>query len=42
MRKCIRSHKNNTLQESFPTWNDKFELPDGSVLYQIFKTILGI
>ena len=25
-----------------PTWNDKFELPDGSCLYQIFNIILSI
>ena len=24
------SHKNNKLKISTPTWNDKFELPDGS------------
>ena len=25
-----RSYKNNTSKTSAPTWNDKFELPDGS------------
>ena len=28
---------------SAPTWNEEFELPDGSyILYQIFKIILNI
>ena len=25
-----RLYKNNTLKVSSPTWNDEFELPDGS------------
>ena len=25
-----KSYKNDTLKTSAPTWNDKFELPDGS------------
>ena len=35
------SCNNNQLKISAPKWNDKFELPDGT-LYQIFKIILGI
>ena len=33
---------NNNFKISVPTWNDKFELPMGHVLCQIFKTILSI
>ena len=36
------SHNNNTFNISAPTWNDKFELPDGHILCQIFKIILSI
>ena len=37
-----KSQKNNKFKVSAPAWNKKFELPDGSILYQIFKTILRI
>ena len=37
-----KSQKNNKFKVSVPAWNKKFELPDGSILYQIFKTILRI
>ena len=36
------SYNNNKFKISAPTWNDKFELPDGSYsvfLYQICKII---
>ena len=36
------SYNNNKSEKSAPTWNDKFEFPDGSYSYQIFKIILGI
>ena len=36
-----QSYKNNISKISAPTWNEKFELPDGS-LYQIFKIILSM
>ena len=39
------SYNNNKFEISAPTWNDKFELPDGlmdRVLYQIFKIIFSI
>ena len=38
------SYKNNKFKISAPTWNEEFELPDGSYSYnyQIFKTILNI
>ena len=35
------SYKNNKFKISAPIWNDKFELPDGYILYQIFKIILN-
>ena len=43
-RKNIKSsYNNNKIKISAPSWNDKFELPDGyRVLYQIFKIILSI
>ena len=31
--------KNNKFKTSAPTWNEEFELPDGSILYLIFKII---
>ena len=32
-----KSYKNNKSKISAPTWNEEFELPDGSdILYQIF------
>ena len=41
--KNIKSpYNNNKFKISAPTWNDEFELPDGPILYQIFKTILSI
>ena len=36
------SYNNNRFKISTPTWNDKFELPDGSLNYKIFKIILSI
>ena len=35
------SYNNNKLKISAPTWNDKFELPDDHILYQIFKIIFN-
>ena len=36
------SYKNYKFKISAPTWNEEFELPDGSyILYQIFKIILN-
>ena len=40
-----KSYKNNKFKISAPTWNEEFELPDGSNSvshYQIFKIILSI
>ena len=37
-----KSCKNNIFKISAPTWNEKFELPDGSILHQIFKIIFNI
>ena len=35
-----KSYKNNKFKILAPTWNEEFELPDGSyILYQIFKII---
>ena len=37
------SYNNNKFKISAGTWNDQFELPDGSYSpYQIFKIILSI
>ena len=37
------SYANNTFKVPAPTWNEEFELPDGSYsLYQILKIILNI
>ena len=36
------SHNNNKFEIPAPTWNDEFELPDGSYLDQIFKISLII
>ena len=37
------SSANNKFKVPTPTWNEKFELPDGSYsLYQILKIILNI
>ena len=30
MEKCKKSYKNSKFKISTPTWNDEFELPDGS------------
>ena len=41
--KNIKSSYNNKFKISAPTWNDEFELPDGSyILYQTFRIILSI
>ena len=34
--------QNNKFKISVPTWNDKYELSDRSILCQIFKIILSI
>ena len=36
------SYNNNEFKILAPTWNDKFELPDDRILYQIFKIILNM
>ena len=38
------SFKSNKFKISASTWNDKFDIPDGSnyLMYQIFKTVLNI
>ena len=36
------SCNNKKFKISAPTWNEKFELPDGCVQYHIFKIILNI
>ena len=36
-----KSFKNNKFKVSAPTWNEEFELPDGS-RYQILKITLNI
>ena len=41
-KSIINSCKNNKFKISAWTWNEEFELPDGHILYQIFKTILSI
>ena len=35
------SQNNNKFKVSAPTWNDKFDLPDGLNLVSIFKIILN-
>ena len=35
-------YNNNKFKISAPTWNDKFELSDGHILYQVFKIIFRI
>ena len=37
-----KSYKNNTFKIPPSTWNEEFELPDGSYSYQIFKITLNI
>ena len=40
--KLIKSSFNsNTFTKSAAIWNDRFELPDGSYMYPIFKNILS-
>ena len=34
------SYKNNKFKISAGTWNEEFELPDGSILHEIFNTII--
>ena len=41
-KKITKQYKNNKLKIIAPTWNDEFELPDGSFLFQIFKIILNL
>ena len=36
------SYNNNKFEISATTWNDKFELPDGSCCISIFNIILSI
>ena len=36
------SYKNNKFKKSAPTWNERFELPDGSYSLSDFKIILNI
>ena len=33
------SYKNNKFKISASTWNEDFELPGGSIIYQMFKII---
>ena len=41
--KNIKSiYNNNKFKISTLTWNDEFELPDGLILYQIYKIVLSI
>ena len=41
--KNIKSSCNNNKSKiSAPTWSEEFQLPDGHILYQIFKIILNI
>ena len=37
-----KSYKNNRFKISAPRWKEEFELPDGHVLFQIFKIILNL
>ena len=37
-----KSYKNNKFKISAPTWNEEFELPDGSYSISEFKIILNI
>ena len=43
-KKLKKSYKNNKFKISAPTWNEKFELPDGSysisAIHNYFKYIL--
>ena len=41
--KNIKSkYNNNKFKISAPTWNDTFDLPDGSFLLQLFRIILDL
>ena len=40
--KNIKNFYSNKFKISAPAWNEKFELPDGSYSYQIFRNILSI
>ena len=35
-------YNNNKFKIFFPTWNDTFDLPDGSILLRIFKSTLNL
>ena len=37
-----KSYKNNKFKTSTPTWNEEFELPDGSCSVSDIKIILNI
>ena len=37
-----KKYKKNKLKIIAPTWNDEFELPNGSYSIQIFKIILNL
>ena len=41
MENIKSSYNNHKFKISAPTWNDKFELPDGSYFVSIFKIILS-
>ena len=36
-----KSYKTNKFEISAPTWNEEFELPDGTCLFQIFEIALN-
>ena len=40
-RNIKSAYSNNKFKISAPTWNDEFDLPDGHIQYQTFKTILS-
>ena len=35
-------YNNNKFKIFLPTWNDTFDLPDGSILLRIFKSTLNL
>ena len=41
-KNATKQYKNNKLKLIAPTWNDEFELPDGSYSGHIFKFISNI
>ena len=41
-KNIISSYNNNKFKISAPTWNDKFELPDGSYSASYIQIILSI